>query len=187
MSFLCKNFLLGDAAQSQGSTQEVLCSIPSTMRKQDVAFRKYLMAEVTSEAVNSFRATSQTDFSLTILFSARNCFPLEECPLWGQLAPEHLMWCPAQAGLQSAWKNSHHLSYNSEKQGLILHQIVIQYFCADPSACSRESKAYQVEEGVSLVTGSTSSCYTLSLKLKYFVDHVYIRVCVCLLNYALRT
>lgn len=47
MSFLCKNFLLGDAAQGQGSMQEVLCSIPSTMRKQDVAFRKYLMAEVT--------------------------------------------------------------------------------------------------------------------------------------------
>lgn len=40
-------FFLGDAAQGQGSTQEVPCSIPSTMRKQDTAFRKYLMTEVT--------------------------------------------------------------------------------------------------------------------------------------------
>lgn len=40
---------------------------------------------------------------------------------------------------------------------------------------------------MSLVTGSTSSYYSLSLKLKYFVAHVYMRVCVCLLNYTLRT
>lgn len=74
-----------------------------------------------SKAVNTFRATSQAGFPLTIFLSAGNWFPLKECPLWGQAGPGRVMWCPAQAGLQSAWKNSYHLSDNSEKQGFILH------------------------------------------------------------------